>query len=88
MAANVLNSPRAVAMSVKVVRAFIRLRTIALSQVALTKKVKELEHAVKARLDEHDDQLDELFNAVEALIETPPASDETKKQIGFVPESP
>ena len=41
MAANVLNSPRAAEMSVMVVRAFIRLRRMALSVEGLARKVLE-----------------------------------------------
>lgn len=81
MVANVLNSSRAVTMSVEVIREFIRLRTIARSQDPLKKKLGQLEQAVKARLDKHESQIDELFDAVESLIE--PA--DSKKQIGFIP---
>ena len=86
MAANVLNSPRAVAMSLEVVREFIRLRTIAASHDSLKSKLGELERAVKARLERHESQIDELFGAVEALID-PASARKTKKQIGFLPES-
>ncbi len=43
MAANVLNSMRAITMSVEIVLAFVRLRRLALSVEDLTKKVDELE---------------------------------------------
>ena len=43
MAANVLNSPRAVQMSIIVVRAFIRLRQMLLSNAELAKKLDALE---------------------------------------------
>jgi hypothetical protein len=43
MAANVLNSPRAVEMSVHVVRAFVRLREVIASHKELVKRVDELE---------------------------------------------
>ena len=48
MAANVLNSPHAVRMSVFVVRAFIRLRHTVESQKDLLAKLEELERAVTA----------------------------------------
>ena len=43
MAAMVLNSPRAVQMSVYVVRAFVAMRSMLTSQQGLTKKLAELE---------------------------------------------
>lgn len=84
MAANVLNSPRAVTMSVEVVRAFIRLRWAARSLGSLKKKVAQLEHAVQDRFEKYDTDIERLFKAVESLIEDP---DEAKpvKRIGFVP---
>ena len=84
MAANVLNSSRAVQMSVAVVREFLRLRTIARSQETLRKKISQLERAVNARLEKHEFHIDELFDAVESLIE-PESDSKKKKRIGFAP---
>jgi len=83
MLANVVDSERAIAMSVQVVREFIRLRTIVRSQDSLRKKLGQLARAVRS----HEVQIDELFAAVETLIETSKDA-ESPKQIGFVPESP
>ena len=84
MAANVLNSRRAVAMSVEVVRAFIRLRHAAVSQGIAARKLAELEHAVNARLDQHDKDIEKLFDTVESLISSNEVA-EPHKQIGFLP---
>jgi len=86
MVANILNSDRAIAMSVQVVKEFILLRSIARSQDPIKKKLAQLERAVNARLDTHEDQIDDLFDAVESLIE--PNDAKSKKRIGFVLESP
>lgn len=83
MAANVLNSSRAVAMSVAVVRAFIRLRWASRFEGSLRKKVAQLERAVKGRLDSHDVDIEKLFKAVESLIEDPEEINPVR-QIGFV----
>ena len=48
MAATVLNSPQAVQMSVAVVRAFVKLRRMALSVEALARKVAALEQKYDA----------------------------------------
>lgn len=83
MLANVVDSERAIAMSVQIVREFIRLRTIARSQDSLKKKLVQLARAVRS----HEIQIDDLFAAVETLIEKSEDT-ESPKQIGFVPESP
>jgi hypothetical protein len=67
MAANVLNSSRAVEMSVMVVRAFVRLRRMALSVEALARKVNELE-------GKYDKQFKVVFDAVRQLMSYPPPS--------------
>ncbi|MBI5211427.1 MAG: ORF6N domain-containing protein [Elusimicrobia bacterium] len=84
MAANVLNSDRAAAMSVEIVRAFIRLRKAALGRDALSRKLSQLERAVKTRLDRHDKEIEALFKAVESLIGREEETQTPKKRIGFV----
>lgn len=86
MAANVLNSARAVAVSVEVVRAFVRLRRAVHTEGTLAKRLAELSRAVAFRLDKHDHEIERLFRAVEALIEHPEDSS-ARKRIGFTPSS-
>ena len=77
MAASVLNSPRAVEVSVYVVRAFVKLRELLASNKQLAKKLDELERKLSA----HDKAIVQLVEAIRQLM-TPP---ETKKRpIGFV----
>src|SRR5205807_6496559 len=54
MAANVLNSERAVAMSVFVVRAFVKLREVLSGTDELAKKLDDLERKLTARQDVHE----------------------------------
>jgi hypothetical protein len=75
MAANVLNSPRAVAASVMVVRAFVRLRQILATHADLARKLEELEKR-------YDAQFQEVFRAIRALM-APPVPDKKRKRIGF-----
>ena len=76
MLASVLNSRRAVEVSVFVVRAFVRLREMLSSHRELAKKVSELERKSKG----HDEQIRSLVAAIRQLM-TP---DEKKtKRIGF-----
>jgi hypothetical protein len=76
MAATVLNSERAVEMSVFVVRAFVRLREMLSTNQQLSGKIDELER----RLDTHDASIQELIEAIRELMEPPPAS---SRPIGF-----
>jgi len=73
MAATVLNSPQAVRMSVAVVRAFVRLRHMALSVESLARKVAALEN-------KYDASFSAVFDAIRDLME-PPAP--PRKRIGF-----
>lgn len=76
MAASVLNSPRAVEMSVFVIRAFIRLRAYARGHAEIAKRLDVLER----RVTDHDENLREMFNALRALLKPPPRS---RREIGF-----
>lgn len=78
MLASVLSSPVAVDASVRVVRAFVYLREQLLANRELSRKFVELEK----RLDASDESIAALFEAIRRLLE-PPASDETKREIGF-----
>jgi hypothetical protein len=78
-AANVLNSERANKMSVFIVRAFVRLREMALTNEKLSQKMDELEK----RVSDHDDILIDLIREIRKLIDSPRPRDE-KRTIGFV----
>jgi hypothetical protein len=76
MAATVLNSDRAVEMSVFVVRAFVRLREVLAANQQLASKIDELEQ----RLDTHDASIQELIETIRELMAPEPASG---ARIGF-----
>ena len=67
MAANILNSPHAVQMSVFVIRAFVRLRHIVTTHKKLAAKLAELERQVES----HDSHIRSLFEAIRQLMEPP-----------------
>ena len=77
MVAMVLNSPRAVEMSVHVVRAFVRLREMLATHKELAQKLAELE----LKLEGHDQAIHNLFETIRRLVNppTPPP----KPRIGF-----
>lgn len=76
MAATILNSRRAVEMSIFVVRAFVRLREVAREHAALAAKIDAIERRVEGR----DEDLEEMFDALRTLIA--PAA-KPRRQIGF-----
>lgn len=76
MAATVLNSERAVKMSVFVVRAFVRLREMLSSNRQLAAKINELEN----RVDDHDGTIVQLIQAIKQLM-TP--ARKRRRTIGF-----
>lgn len=67
MAASILNSDRAVQMSIYVVRAFVRLRALLSSEPHLARKLADLERSV-ASLDRRTrEQFDAVYAAIQAL---------------------
>ena len=92
MAANVLNSKRAVEMSVFVVRAFAKMRTALSDTRELARKLATLEREVKSRLDSHDAAIVDVMRRILDLIDPPehPAPPPPPpRKIGFsVKESP
>jgi phage regulator Rha-like protein len=82
MAATVLNSERAIEMSVFVVRAFVRMRETLATNRRIVAKLAELEH----RLEGHDTDIQELVETIRQLMVPPPAGG---RRIGFeLPSSP
>jgi hypothetical protein len=76
MAASVLNSTRAVEMSVFVVRAFVRLRDMVRAHVEFARKLDALERKVAS----HDRDLRRVFAGLRRLLEPPRRP---QRQIGF-----
>ncbi len=81
MLASILNSRRAVEMSVRVVRAFVLMREQLAASKELAQKLSELE----SRVSGHDEAIQNLFEAIRQLIEPPLPED--RKQIGFMRET-
>jgi phage regulator Rha-like protein len=76
MAATVLNSKRAIEMSVFVVRAFVRMREALAANRQIVTKLSEIEK----RLEGHDVELQELVDAIRELMAPLPANN---RRIGF-----
>ena len=77
MAATVLNSPEAVAMSVFVVRAFMQMREQLAANAAILKRLAEIDKT----LLEHDSALRTIWTKLQPLLAPPP--EPPKRRIGF-----
>jgi phage regulator Rha-like protein len=76
MAATVLNSKRAIEMSLFVVRAFVQMRVALAANQHVVSKLSELEE----RLDTHDEEIQGIVEAIRELLTPLPAS---QRRIGF-----
>ena len=76
MAATVLNSSRAIEMSVFIVRAFARMREALAKNYSIVFKLAELER----RVENHDVDIEDLMEAVREMMTPPPR---TGRRIGF-----
>ncbi len=76
MAATVLNSKRAIDMSVFVVRAFVRMREVLAMNQEIMTRLQDLEE----RVENHDVDIRDVLEAIRELM-TPPAV--PRRRIGF-----
>jgi len=82
MAANVLNSPQAVAMSVFIVRAFVQQREVIAANEAILKRLAEIDKTLLL----HDKALRDIYQKLLPLLQPPP--EPPKPKIGFRETSP
>ena len=80
MAATLLNSPRAVEVSVFVVRAFVQLREFLASNKDLARQLKALEKRIEKKLGSHDQAIAGIIDTLRQLMSPVTA----KRRIGFV----
>ena len=77
MLASLLNSHRAIEVSVHVVRTFVRLREMLSTHKEVSRKLSELEKKVEG----HDEHIRALFQAIRQLMAPP---DKKQRRIGFI----
>lgn len=80
MAATVLNSERAVEMSIYVVRAFVKLRELLASNKELAKRLDELEERIIRKFVTHDEAITGMLKTIRELMNPPAAK---RRGIGF-----
>ena len=81
MLSGVLNSDKAIDMHVAIMRAFVEINKIVLRQNDIKEQMKE----IKERLGEHDAQLNQIYDAMENLLDEKAAQKkwEDRERIGF-----
>jgi hypothetical protein len=89
MLSSVLNSPRAIAINIEIMRAFVQVRSMAATHQDLAKQLAELQDKTESLAMSHDTfsrntraQLKQVFDALRELM-TPP--EPPKRPIGFLP---
>jgi phage regulator Rha-like protein len=81
MLSGILNSDKAINMNIAIMRAFVEVRRVLLKQNDLREQMKE----IKERLGEHDAQLNQIYNAMENLLDEKAAQKkwDERERIGF-----
>jgi ORF6N domain len=80
MAATLLNSPRAIDVSVYVVRAFVQQRELLASNKDLARQLRALEQRIEKKLGSHDQAIAGLIDTLRQLMAP---ADPPKRPIGF-----
>jgi hypothetical protein len=73
MLSGILNSDRAIEVNITIMRVFVRLRQMMVTQSALAGKLVDLEE----RIQDHDEQITDIFKAIRQLM-TPPMKPKRK----------
>jgi hypothetical protein len=81
MLSGILKSDKAINMNIAIMRAFVEVRKVLLRQTDLKQQLKE----IKEKLGEHDAQLNQLYDAMENLLDEKAAERkwEERERIGF-----
>lgn len=81
MLSGILNSDKAIAMNIAIMRAFVEIRRVLIQENDLREQLKQ----IKERIGEHDVQLNQLYDAMENLLDERVAQKkwEERERIGF-----
>jgi hypothetical protein len=80
MLSSVLNSERAIAVNIEIMRTFVRMRELLASNKVLAKRFAQLEARLDKKLAEHDDAITAILSAIRELMNPPPPK---RRPIGF-----
>jgi hypothetical protein len=81
MLSGILNSDRAITMNIAIMRAFVEIRRVLIGEQDLREQLK----LIKERMGEHDAQLNQIYDAMENLLDEKAAQRkwEQRDRIGF-----
>lgn len=81
MLSGILNSDKAISMNIAIMRAFVEIRKIVLIETDIKEQLKK----IKARLGDHDVQLNHIYDAIENLLDEKAAQRkwDDRERIGF-----
>jgi ORF6N domain len=80
MLSSVLGSERAIAVNIEIMRAFVKLRELLVSNKELALRFSELEARLEKRLNAHDDAIASILSAIRQLMNPPQPK---RRPIGF-----
>jgi len=81
MLSGVINSDKAISMNIAIMRAFVAVRQVLIKQSDIKEQLKE----IKERIGEHDVQLNQIYDAMENLLDEKAAQRkwDDRERIGF-----
>lgn len=84
MLSGVVNSEKAISMNIAIMRAFVAVRQVLIKQNDIKEQLKQ----IKERIGEHDVQLNQIYEAMENLLDEKAATKkwEERDRIGFITE--
>jgi ORF6N domain len=81
MLSGILNSERAIAVNIAIMRTFVKMRQIMLSNIDLSKRLDDLERIIFDRLDENSADIEAIRNALMQLMKE--EEPEPRRPIGY-----
>ncbi len=85
MLSGILNSDKAITMNIAIMRAFVEVRKVLLTQNSIREQLNE----IKLRLGQHDKQLNQIYEALENLLDDKASQRkwEERERIGYKREN-
>ena len=83
MLSSVLSSPRAVAVNIEIIRAFVRMRRFIATHEDLAKQIEVLDAKFEGRTKEHAEHIEQIYGVLDEIINPPEPP--KKSRIGFRP---
>lgn len=81
MLSSVLNSERAIAVNIQIIRTFIKIRKLLASHKEI---LRRLDH-IEAQLAGHDEKIIRIFEVIRRILDLPVTLKRKSKPIGFLP---